>query len=328
MVIFFQFFPLGNHEKKVAGLIDLPPHFKMFDVPDNNQLTKEKVALGKKLFFDPILSNNKTLACASCHKPASAFADNIAISVGDKGATGNRNTPTIVNAAYGKHFLAEGGVPTLEEQVMVPITGEDEMNADLKEVVYRLRSDSAYQILFKKAYGKEPDLNTLVKALASFERTLISGNSKFDRYRFQNDNSALNESEKRGMEIFFSKKAKCSSCHSGVLFTSGGFENNGLHEHYEDIGRARLTDKEEDKGKFKVPTLRNIALTAPYMHDGSLKTLKDVIEHYNKGGEDNPNKSKKIRPLNLTVQEKTDLENFLGTLTDYQFLNKELTANN
>ncbi|HEX6224983.1 MAG TPA: cytochrome c peroxidase, partial [Chryseolinea sp.] len=187
--------------------------------------------------------------------------------------------------------------------------------------------DKVYIKLFREAYGEKPTANTLFKAIASFERTLVSGNSKFDRYFYQKDTSAFNESEKRGYRIFFDDNYKmhCATCHTGVNLTNNSFQNNGLYLEYPDQGRYKVSSRNDDKGKFKVPTLRNVAVTAPYMHDGSLQTLEDVMEHYNSGGKGrwHPNRSPHVhvhRGLELTETEKSDLISFLKTLTDEEFL--------
>ena len=204
------------------------------------------------------------------------------------------------------------------------------MKMEIEEAVKRLNDDKVYAKLFKTAYGEKPSANTIFKAIACFERTLISGNSKFDKYFYRKDTTVFNDSEKRGYRIFFDDNYKmhCASCHSGVNFTNNSFQNNALYLDYTDQGRHKVTGREDDKGKFKVPTLRNIAVTAPYMHDGSLNTLEEVILHYNSGGKGrwHPNKSPHVhvhRGLELTASEIQDLVNFLKTLTDEEFLNNQ-----
>ena len=266
------------------------------EIPADNQLTEARVLLGKRLFFDKILSADKTIACASCHDPSKSFSDNTDRSKGINEQLGDRNAMPLVNLAWSRSFLWDGGAPTLELQVLSPITNHKEMDLTIEEAVSRLQQHSDYPFLFMKAYGQLPDAATLCKAIACFERSLVSCRSRFDKYYFLHDTAALNASEKRGYVIFFDDNYKmhCASCHSGANFTNESYQNNGLYSDYPDQGRYRITGLEQDKGKFKVPGLRNVALTAPYMHDGSLKTLKEVVEHYSTGGKNHPNKSSPV----------------------------------
>jgi cytochrome c peroxidase len=300
--------------------------FPVPEIPADNQLTEARVLLGKHLFYDKILSADKTIACASCHDPARSFSDNNEKSKGINEQLGDRNAMPLVNLAWGRSFLWDGGAPTLELQVLSPLTNHKEMNITIEEAVRRLQQHADYPALFMKAYGQLPDAATLCKAIASFERSLVSCRSRFDKYYYLHDTSALNESEKRGYTLFFNDNYKmhCASCHSGANFTNESYQNNGLYSEYPDQGRYRITGRAEDKGKFKVPGLRNVGLTAPYMHDGSLKTLREVVEHYSTGGQIHPNKSSHVHvhpSLQLTEQEKNDLVNFLGALTDEEFIN-------
>lgn len=293
-------------------------------IPEDNKLTVERVKLGKMLFYDKNLSSDRSVSCASCHAPSKAFSDNTAFSLGVEKKAGERNSMPLINLAWSNSFFWDGGVPTLEMQVLKPLTNHLEMNMKLPEVMKRLAENKEYKVLFKKAYGVNPDEASLFKAIACFERTLISGSSKFDKYFYQK-RDVFNESELRGYKLFFDNNGKvhCASCHSGVNFTNNSFQNNGLYLDYQDQGRYKITGREADKGKFKVPTLRNIALTAPYMHDGSLLTLEEVIDHYNTGGKYHPNKSPHVhihRGLELTKTDKEDLINFLKTLTDEEFI--------
>ncbi|MCB0395154.1 MAG: cytochrome-c peroxidase [Flavobacteriales bacterium] len=299
----------------------LPEGFSEVPVPADNPMTKSKVALGKRLFFEKILSKDSTVSCGTCHKQAIAFADDRQLSEGVDGGTGFRNAPTLANLAYSPFFFMDGGVPTLEIQVLAPIQGEVEMNLNMLEAVQRLQQHPEYPALFREVFGREPDAFGLSRALAAFERTLISGDSRVDQYHFQGDKNALTPSEIRGMDIFNSAPANCASCHSGFRFTNDQFENNGLYLTYVDTGRARITLKDSDVGRFRVPTLRNVALTPPYMHDGSLATLEDVVEHYVSGGQPHRNKSSLIQGFSLTTQQKKDLVNFLEALTDTRFIN-------
>ncbi len=299
--------------------LDIPPGFPYPDIPEDNELTAARVALGRRLFYDPILSEDSTVSCATCHKQALAFADDVAVSPGVRGRLGFRNSPTLANVAYLERFNKDGGVTKLGLQPVVPIEDHNEMNLPLQEAVRRLRGHAGYQVDFQRAYGEEASPFTLTRALASFMRTLISGASRYDQY-INGEESALSEAEKRGMALFFSERASCGSCHNGFNFTDDSFRNNGLYETYADPGRQRVTQNTEDEGRFRVPTLRNIALTAPYMHDGSLSTLDAVMEHYAGGGSAHPNKDSLILPLRLSESEKTDLIDFLEALTDSSFI--------
>ncbi|HEY8402791.1 MAG TPA: cytochrome c peroxidase [Cytophagaceae bacterium] len=307
-----------NYELKI------PVGFPKPYIPEDNQLTEERIALGKMLFFDPILSSDKKISCASCHIPQNSFTDSTRLSLGVNGAMGDRNSMPLINLAWSNSFMWDGGVPSLEQQILNPLTNHKEMNMKVEEVIDRLSSHPLYPKLFKKAYGTKPDAASLFKAIASFERTLISANSKYDRFYYGKDRSVFNESEYRGYLLFNSEKAHCASCHSGFNFTNNTFQNNGLYKEYKDQGRYNITFDEADKGKFKVPTLRNVALTAPYMHDGSIETLEEVLDHYNKGGNDHPNQSMHVHrheDEKLSEEEKVDIINFLKTLTDESFIN-------
>ena len=225
----------------------------------------------------------------------------------------------MTNVAYQDKFLLDGLNPSLEAQVNIPIHETKEFDFSVILVAERMKKSPEYVQMSMEAYGEEPSPRVLTKAIAAFERTLISGNSAYDKYYFQGDTTALNQSQKRGLNLF-KNQLYCSECHSGFNFTNGGLTNNGLYVNYADSGRMRLFGKEKDRAIFKVPTLRNIAVTYPYMHDGSIKTLEEVIEHYSSGGKNHQNKSHFIQPFVLNKQEKTDLIAFLQALTDSTFL--------
>lgn len=295
--------------------VAVPAGFPNLPVPAGNMLTEARVELGKRLFYDKQVSRTGEVACASCHLAENAFSDPRQFSIGVEGRVGGRNAPSIVNLAYNTSFFWDGGAPTLEQQVIGPIINPLEMDMTMGEVVERLAQDSTYVNAFQDAYGTEPIPGSLTKAVASFMRTIVSGDSRFDRYK-QGDSKALDESEKRGMAIATGERGECFHCHVGFNFTNNDFRNDNLYAVYQDIGRAKVTELEEDVGKFKVPTLRNVALTAPYMHDGSLATLEDVVEHYSTGGILNSNSDPTIQPLDLTADEKRDLVAFLKALTD------------
>jgi len=237
---------------------------------------------------------------------------------------GTRNAPTLANVAYHPYFTREGGVPSLEMQVFVPIQEHNEFAFDIVLLAERLATDSTYIQMAEKAYDRTPDPYTIVYSLACFERSLISGNSAYDKYLNNIENHGMSDTALRGMDLFFSEKTNCYQCHSDFNLTNYAFENNGLYEEYEDEGRFRLTGLESDRALFKVPSLRNIAVTAPYMHDGSINTLDDVIEHYTSGIQNHPNKNPILQTIELTDTEKRDLIDFLESLTDHSFINNPL----
>lgn len=309
-----------QHDDSQDFVIEKPAHFPDFETPLGNELTAERVALGKKLFYEKAISIDSSISCESCHLQHLAFSDGQEKSIGVENRVGVRNAPALINLAYDKFFFRDGGVSSLETQAMSPILNVNEMAHGIHEAADRLAQDDSYQQLAQAAYGREMSAYVVVRALAAFQRTLISGHSRFDAYFYEEEESIFSESEKNGKAIFFGK-GNCSNCHQGFNLTNFGFENNGLYEVYEDKGRSRITLLIEDEGKFKVPTLRNVEKTAPYMHDGSLATLEAVVEHYNSGGKNHINQSEFVKPLGLTEQEKVDLVNFLKTLTDDEFLN-------
>ncbi len=307
-----------------GALMELPSGFPEMEFPEDNAFSRSRWELGRKLFYDPILSRDSSKSCASCHKANLAFSDDVAFSNGVEEAPGTRNAPSLANVGYHPYFTREGGVPTLEMQVLVPVQEHNEFDFNILLIAERLLSNPEYVSMSQEAYDREPDAFVITRALATFERSLISGYSDYDKYINYNDESALCANALRGMDLFFSNKTNCGTCHGGFNFTNYNFENNGLYETYPDIGRMRLTGNPEDEALFKIPSLRNIALTAPYMHDGSMTTLEEVIEHYNNGGENHIHKNEIIHPLNLTEREKEDLRAFLNALTDEGFVNNPL----
>lgn len=304
-------------------LLAVPPGFPEPVFPADNAFSPERWLLGKRLFFDRVMSRDSSLSCASCHLPEHAFSDTTAFSAGVGGAMGVRNAPSLANVAYHPYFTREGGVPTLEMQILVPIQEHNEFDFNILLIAERLKQDSVYRKMSLDAYGREPDHFVMTRSIACFERSLLSGLSPYDEYVFQNNKNTLTAAEKRGMNLFFSEKTNCGKCHEGFNFTNYSFENNGLYEDYSDPGRFRLTGKEADRALFKVPSLRNVAMTAPYMHDGSLAMLEEVLEHYNAGGKQHPHKSELVKPLGLSAQERADLAAFLRSLTDMRFINNE-----
>jgi cytochrome c peroxidase len=285
--------------------------------PPDNPYTPEKAELGWLLYFDKRLSADGTVACASCHDPKFAFTDGQALPTGIRGQKVPRHSPTVINRAFSVEQFWDGRAPTLEEQAKGPIANPLEMGNSLENVVKTVRGVSGYRERFKKVFGTdELTIDHMVKAIATFERTVLSGNSAYDRFK-AGDKTALSESQQNGMKIFFSNKARCDSCHEGINFTNGKFANIGIgmDKPEPDLGRFNVTKREEDKGAFKTPTLRDVALTAPYMHDGRFKTLEEVVDHYDKGGIPNKWLHQDVRKLDLSVQEKKDLVEFLKALT-------------
>lgn len=312
-----------EYELNDLQLMEIPPKFPNIDHPEGNEFSLDRWKLGKKLFYDPILSKDGKVSCASCHNPALAFSDDKKVSKGSNDLLGTRNTPTLANVAYHPYFTREGGVPTLEMQILVPIQEHNEFNNNIVLIADTLKTIEAYTVMADKAYGQPPNPFVITRALAQFERSLISGQSDYDKEFHYQIEGSMSASAKRGKLLFESNRTACSSCHTGFNFTDFSFQNNGLYTEYADIGRARFTQNEEDIALFKVPTLRNIELTAPYMHDGSLATLEAVVEHYDKGGQPHVNKSELIKPLQLNDNEKKDLVAFLTALTDLRFTNNK-----
>ncbi len=298
---------------------DIPSYVPEMPVPEANTLTEARVRLGAFLFFDTRLSKDLSISCASCHDPAKAFSDQKSLSAGVNGLLGKRNSPTLFNLGFAPDLLWDGGSFSLEAQALVPIQNHREMDMRLAEIAERLSSDRHFTEMARAAYGDERYESVILKALASYERSLISFDTRFDDYYYRGKKAALSAEEKAGLELFFSEKTQCAACHTPPLFTDYSYRDNGLYNNYPDSGRGRITLAPEDLGKFKVPTLRNIALTFPYMHDGSLADLEEVLTHYNAGGNGSLNQSPLIRPLKLSVEEQKALISFLKTLSDKRY---------
>jgi cytochrome c peroxidase len=283
--------------------------------PADNKVTPDRVELGKALFFDPRLSGSNWISCATCHNPALGWSDGMATGLGHGMQRLGRATPTIVNTAFNPIQMWDGRKSTLEDQALGPIGADVEMNQPLPELVQKLESIAGYRKMFDKAYpGEGITTQTIAKAIASFERTVLSTESPFDRWRM-GDQRAVSESAKRGFAVF-TGKANCSVCHSGFNFTDNGFHNIGVKDlGAEDVGRFNERKIASMKGAFKTPTLRDIALTAPYMRNGMYKTLEEVVDHYDRGGDVKENLSPNMKPLGLTAQERTDLVEFMKSLT-------------
>jgi cytochrome c peroxidase len=291
------------------------PKISDIEYPEDQPPAKELVTLGQKLFFDKMLSSNQTQSCATCHNPNKGFADGLRFSIGATGIKTIRNTPSLYNLAWNSVFNWDGSHSSLEEQALEPISSVHEMNMPIKTLMDLLNNDPYYQNAFKQALSVDTiNAENIGQALAAFQRTIVTNNSAFDRY-FSGDLNALTSSQKNGLKLF-QGKAQCDQCHDGVNFTSEGFHNIGVNS--ADRGRGQLdylSDIPELAGAFKTPTLRNVSLTSPYMHNGSIGTLRQVIEFYNRGGDKQDNIDEMIAPLNLTELEVDDLLNFLQSLT-------------
>lgn len=275
--------------------------------PADNAPTPEKIELGKQLYFDPRLSADDTVSCATCHDPNKGWSNGEAVATGVGGLKGGRNSPTIINSAYSTLQFWDGRAKTLEDQALGPIQNPIEMKMSLDDVVKKLNGVAGYKEQFQKVFGTDVTSDGIAKAIAAFERTVLSGDAPYDKFQ-AGDNTALSESAQRGLKLF-SGKANCKACHSGPSFTDSAFHNIGLDS--PDEGRVAISKLAGDKGAMKTPTLRDIAKTGPYMHHGKLNTLEEVVAHYNKGGNNNPQQDEELFPLKLTEQEIADLVTFM-----------------
>ncbi len=319
--------------------LEIPSHFPSMIIPENNPMTKEGVSLGRLLFYEERLSGDNSMSCATCHAPENSFTDPNQFSTGIDGIAGTRNSMALINLGWQKFFFWDGRAKSLEEQILEPIPNPLEMHQKWKDAVSKLQQDVEYRNMFYKAFGEEGiDSIKVSKAIAQFIRTMISGSSKYDvMYKFENslllnsvDQSILSSvspEEWAGYDLFKSLNgADCLHCHSGILMHINKFSNNGLDATFTDQGRGAITGSPNDMGRFKIPTLRNIALTAPYMHDGRFGTLDEVIEHYSSELVSSPTIDPLMEHLSsggvqLDSQEKDLLKKFLMTLTDYSFIN-------
>jgi len=320
-------------------------------IPEDNPLTRAKVELGRQLYFDKRLSKTATVSCADCHSPAAGYGAHTQFGVGINGQLGGRNSPTSFNRILSKAQFWDGRAGSLEAQAVGPIANPIEMGNTHDAVVKFLTSNDVYRIQFEKVFGAAPNIDNVGKAIAAFERTIVTGTSPYDAYeplrkfeeafaeqledvddfkkedpsnfakyqdlKKKSEANPISESAKRGRDLFFSTKSNCSACHVGANFTDELYHNLGVGMAAEkpDLGRFEQTKQEKDKGAFKTPTLRNVELNAPYMHDGSQKTLEEVVDWYAKGGHANPYLSDKIKKLELSDQDKADLVAFMKALT-------------
>lgn len=310
-----------------------PAGFPPMVIPLDNPLTEEGIALGRRLFYDPVLSADSSMSCATCHIPQLAFTDGRAVSEGVVGLEGTRSAMSLVNIGYYHTGLFwDGRSPSLEEQAFHPVRDPKEMAFNWPEAVRRLQQAPQYVRWFKEAFSirnaREIDSMLVAKALAQFERTLVSSNTKFDRV--MREEAAFTPAEKRGWTIFFDASqemsvSECNHCHVDPLFSDLNYHNNGVQqapvlEGFADPGQGGVTGNRFDLGRFRVPTLRNVLLTAPYMHDGRFKTMDEVLDHYASGGHAAENLNANVRKLYLSAQNRADMMAFFGTLTDTVFL--------
>jgi len=321
---------------------DYPDWLGRIEIPADNPMTVQGIELGRRLFFDPILSADSTMSCSSCHNPTQSFTDGLATSPGVDGNLGNRSAMSLINIAFVNNGLNwNGNIQTLEEQALEPVTNEIELHESWPNVIGKLQIHQTYPQLFREAFGisdrEDMTKELAAKAIAQFERTLISYNSKYDQIRF-GTGVFYEEDEINGRDLFFFELATgldhpgCSHCHGGVQFAEPNFFNNGItaaatFADFPDKGLGEVTNVPSDNGKFRPPSLRNIALTAPYMHDGRFATLEEVLDHYKSGGHPSPNVSANIQPFTLSDQDRDNLIAFLNTLTDTTFINNPAFQN-
>ncbi len=355
----------GVEDPGATAGVDVPSGFPQPRSPESNSATPEKAELGRYLFYDVRISGNGTQSCGSCHHQDKAFSDGRRVAIGSTGQVHPRNAQSLTNAVYNATFTWANPVLTaLEQQILIPIFGEDPIELGAvgheEEILQRLASDTKYHDLFQRAFPDEKkpiNWDNVVRSLSTFVRTLVSGNSPFDRFVYQKEASALSPSAKRGMELFFSERLECHHCHGGFNFTESSvhansgfdaaqFHNTGLYNldgqgayPANNTGVFAVTGRPSDMGRFRAPTLRNVAVTAPYMHDGSFASLDEVIRFYEAGGHlisdgpqagdgrTNPLKSGLVAGFTLTDSERDDLLQFLESLTDERFLEDPRLAN-
>jgi cytochrome c peroxidase len=339
---------VGNFEQKKSQSIDYqlitPPHFgKQYEIPADNPMSEAGVALGRQLFYDTRLSRNDSIACATCHQPQLAFSDGKAKAVGIGGKIHARSSMALVNLLWSKQFFWDGRVGSLEAQALIPIQDPQEMDLPIPQLLDKLQKIAEYPPMFKKAFGSTKiTASNVAKALAQFERTLISGNARYDQ--IVSGQVMATEREKQAIQLFMThpipeagiRGGNCGDCHGGYLTQLNTFHNNGLDQEPSDLGLGAISGKRFDKGKMKAPSLRNIALTAPYMHDGRFKTLREVLDHYNEHLQASPYLDPLLveatnevdgQSLLLTEAEKESIMLFLNMLTDSSFINNPKFAN-
>ncbi|MFN8416485.1 MAG: cytochrome c peroxidase [Cytophagaceae bacterium] len=320
--------PLVEPQSSFPGFV-VPSHFPApnYSGAPNNPITKEGFELGRKIFYDPITSKDSTISCGSCHQSFAAFANlDHATSHGIDGLFGTRNAPPIQNTAWMNSFMWDGGINHIEVMPLAPLTNPVEHNETINNILVKLNRQASYREQFQQVFKSSPITDQqMFYAFSQFMTMMVSSNSKYDEY-IKGNMSALTSDEVEGLQLF---NSKCSACHTGILFTDGSFRNNGLTPTSIDSGRMHITNFEMDRNKFKVPSLRNIALSRPYMHDGRFNTLEKVLNHYSDGVVDSPTldpllKSNGNLGISLTDEEKQKIILFLQTLTDYTFVNNPL----
>ena len=319
--IFFALsFVACNHQELIP-----PKPFDQMQFSEGNEPNDLRIKLGRMLFYDPILSRDSTVSCASCHIQSMAFTDGKKVGEGIEGRKVLRNSPTLGNVSYHSRIMRDGGVPTLEMQVLVPVQEHSEFDFNMVLLAERLANHKVYSKMALKAYNRPMDPYVITRAIAVFERTMVSNQSPFDEYFYQNITTALSAEQLEGYALF--KKLGCENCHSGPDFTNYNYYNIGLYEYYPDSGRTRITNDTNDRGKIKTPTLRNVALTAPYMHDGSIQTVEEVISHFASGGKSHSQKSDLIVDFEISEKEKAEILSFLSSLTDKTFISDTTLSN-
>lgn len=306
-----------DHHAELIPREASPRSFPQMEYPQDNAYSPERWQLGKTLFFDKRFSDNNDVSCATCHQPDHYFADQTPTTDGTGNATGTRNVPSLVNVGYHPYFTREGGVSTLEKQVLIPIQEHNEFNSNILMIAEELNEDEELLNLSIEAYGEPISAFTITRALSNYERSLVGGYTRYDYFE-EGYPGVFTAEEAQGRALFFGE-AGCGGCHNGFDLTTYEIVNNGLYATFEDPGLYRLTLDPADSGKFKIPSLRNIEHTAPYMHDGSVQTLEEVIAHYVSGGASHTFQDQRIQPLSLSESEGDALIAFLKTLTDESF---------
>jgi cytochrome c peroxidase len=310
-----------NKDKEEVFALSYPDYFPtpVYSF-ENNELTKDKFELGRKLFYDGILSSDNTVSCGTCHSQVHGFADhNVNFSSGVNNLKGTRNSPAITNMIWSPSFMWDGGVNHIEVFSVAPITNPLEMNETMENVINKLNASASYRSAFKKAYRTETITDQLMlRALTSYMAMLVSSNSRYDQFR--QGKAIFTPQEVEGLQLF---EQKCASCHTAPLYTNYTFQNNGLDSDFTDLGRGRITLDEADNGKFKVPSLRNVELTYPYMHDGRFWSLEQVLDHYDHGIKQSATLSNQLSSgIPMTTEEKQKIILFLKTLTDYKVISE------
>jgi len=315
--------PYYHEQSKDFTMPFIAEAFPLADsIRNPNETRIKQILLGKALFFDPILSRDSSISCGSCHLPAFAFSDTLALSKGIGGAIGRRNTPALFNLSFHQFFFLDGGVHFFSSVAMAPLDSKIEMDFNIQALTYRLRASKYYTNQFMSVFGRIPDPSSILNALSSFQLSLISANSPYDSWLYLNDSLALSKPALLGKELFFSHRLACGECHAGPNFNDNLFHNIGLeNKSNPDTGRARISMNWADYGKFKTPSLRNLSFTAPYMHDGRFGSLEQVIDYYNQGGDGFEGQDERIKALSLTETEKKALIAFLRSLNDSIFVN-------